>query len=70
MPTTTRTPRTKCYLHEMRHPVELPYEPHKYHICVICQFRLLEIAKTNFRFARGQQVIRISIQPELAKEIV
>jgi len=70
MPTTTRTPRTKCYLHEMRHPVELPYEPHKYHICLICQLRLLEIAKTNFRFERSQQVIRISIQPELEKKIV
>jgi hypothetical protein len=73
MPVTTKVPRTemtKCYIHEVRKPVKLPYEPHKYHICLICQFRLLEIAKTNFRFERSQQVIRISIQPELVKATV
>jgi hypothetical protein len=53
----------------MRQPLELPYEPHKYHICVICQIRLLEIAKTNFRFERSQQVVKISIQPELQKGV-
>jgi len=70
MPTTTRAPRTKCYLHEMRHPLELPYELHKYHICWICQSRLLEMAKTNFHFALRHQVITISMQPELEKEVV
>lgn len=66
MPTTTRT---KCYLHEMRQPLDLPYEPHKYHICLICQIRLLEIAKIDFRFERSQQVVKISIQPELQKKV-
>ncbi len=72
MPVTTRKPtrgtRTKCYLHEMQRPLELPYEPRKYHICWICQSRLLEIAKTDFRFELRQQVVSISIQPELQKE--
>lgn len=64
MPATTRN---KCYLHEMRHPVDLPYEPHKYNLCLICQLRLLEIAKTDFRFERSRQVVRISVQPEVLK---
>lgn len=64
MSTTTRAPRTKCYIHEMRDPLELSYEPRKYHICWICQSRLLEIAKTNFHFTLRQQVITISMQPE------
>jgi hypothetical protein len=29
---------------------------------------LLEIAKTNFRFERSQQVVRISIQSEILKK--
>jgi hypothetical protein len=70
MPTTTRTPRTKCYLHEMRHPLELPYEPHKYHICWICQTRLLEMAKSKFHFALRDQMITISMQPAIRKEPV
>ncbi len=70
MPTTIRAPRTKCYLHEMRDPLELSYELHKYHICWIWQSRLLEMAKTNFRLALRRQVVRISIQPELEKEVV
>jgi len=69
MPTTPRTPRTKCYVHEMRQPLDLPYEPHKYHLCLICQIRLLEIAKTDFRFECSKQVVKISIQPELQKKI-
>ena len=70
MPSATRTPRTKCYLHEMRQPLDLPYEPHKYHICLICQFRLLEIAKTKFRFECSKQVVTISLQPEREKATV
>lgn len=65
MPATTRV---KCYLHEMRHPLDLPYEPHKYNICLVCQLRLLEIAKTNFRFERSQHVVRISLQSEILKK--
>jgi len=69
MPTMTRTPRTKCYVHEVRQPLDLPYEPHKYHLCLICQIRLLEIAKTDFRFECSKQMVKISIQPELQKKI-
>ena len=69
MPVTTRE-MTKCYIHDVRKPVKLPYEPHKYHICLICQFRLLEIAKTKFRFECSKQVVTISLQPEREKEPV
>ena len=70
MSVTTKAPkgtRTKCYIHEMQRPLELPYEPHKYHICWICQSRLLEIAKASFSFRLQDHVVRISIQPELEK---
>ena len=73
MSATTKAPRTErkqCYIHEIRQAVKLLYEPHKYHICMICQLRLLEMAQTNFRFERSQQVVRISIQPELEKATV
>ncbi len=68
MPITTREPRTKCYLHEVQRPVDLPYEPYKYHICWICQLRLLEIAKINFRFELEHQVVTISVQPQVPEE--
>lgn len=71
MPVMPRKPsgtRSKCYLHEMQRPLELPYERHKYHICWVCQSRLLEMAKANFRFEHDHQVVSISIQPELQKE--
>jgi hypothetical protein len=64
------TTRAKCYIHEMRDPLNLPFEPHKYNICVICQLRLLEMAKSNFRFERNQHVVRFSTQSELTKESV
>jgi hypothetical protein len=69
MPTPTRTSRTQCYLHDTRKPLKVPYEPYKYHICLICQFRLLEMAKTDFRFECSQQVVKISIPPELQKKV-
>jgi len=65
---TSREPGTKCYIHEIRRPMELPYEPRKYHICWICQSRLVEMAKTNFRFALRHQEVTISAQPEVRKE--
>ncbi len=70
MPTPTRAPRTKCYIHEMRDPLVLAYELHKYHICWICQSRLLEIAKTNFHFALRDQVVTISTAPTAQKATV
>lgn len=72
MPVTTkapRAPRTKCYIHEMQRPMELPYEPHKYHVCWICHARLLEMAKASFRFELHHQVVTISIQPEVQKGV-
>lgn len=68
MPTMTRAPRTKCYLHEMQRPLDLPYEPYKYHICWVCKSRLLEIAKINFHFELSNQVVSISVQREVYKE--
>lgn len=70
MPTATRTSKPKCYIHEMRDPLELSYELHKYHVCPICQSRLLEMAKTNFHFALSNQVISISTAPRVQKAIV
>jgi len=70
MATTTHATKTKCYIHEMRQPLELAYELHKYHICWICQSRLLEIAKTNFHFALSDQVITISTAPKALKATV
>jgi hypothetical protein len=52
----------------MQRPLELPYERHKYHICWVCQSRLLEMAKVGFHFELEHQVVRISIQPEVQKE--
>ena len=67
MATPTRATKTKCYIHEMRDPLELSYELHKYHICWICQTRLLEIAKINFHFALSDQVVTISSAPKAQK---
>lgn len=70
MATATRASKTKCYIHEMRHPLDLPYELHKYHICWICQSRLAEIGKANFHFALHDQVVTVSIAPRVKKEVV
>ena len=69
MPATTRVPRTKCYFHELQRPPELPYDRFQHHVCWICQSRLLELAKNNFRFELRDQVVTISIQPEVQQEI-
>jgi hypothetical protein len=68
MPAKPRPSKTMCYIHEMRHPLELPYELHKYHICWTCQSRLLEIARVNFRFTLGDQTVTVSATPRAAKE--
>jgi len=70
MATTTRATKTKCYIHEMRDPLELSYELHKYHICWICQTRLLEMARANFHFALSNQVVTISSAPKVQKATV
>lgn len=69
MPIATRAPRTKCYFHEMQRPPELAYDRFQHHVCWICQARLLELAKTNFRFELNRQTVKISIQPEVLKEV-
>lgn len=69
MPAATRVTRTKCYLHETQRPAELPYDRFQHHICWICQSRLLELAKTNFHFELRQQLITISTQSEVQKEV-
>ncbi|MFQ5605330.1 MAG: hypothetical protein ACE5HS_18850 [bacterium] len=63
-----RTGRTKCYIHEMQRPLELPYKPLQYHICWICQSRLLELAKADFQFRLREQVVTISTAREIQKE--
>jgi len=69
MPITKATTRTKCYLHEVQRPAELPYDRFQHHICWVCQSRLLELAKSNFRFELRQQVISISTQSQFLKEV-
>jgi len=68
MPTVTRRPKTKCYIHEMRSPLEPAFDPRKYQICSICQARLLEMAKTNLRFALNDQIVTLSTANKDVKE--
>ena len=63
-------PGKKCYIHEMQRPLELPYIRWQYHICWICQSRLLELAKADFRFKLRDQQVTISITPEVEEEKV
>ena len=65
MPTTSRMPRTKCYFHEMQRPPELPYDRFQHHVCWICQSRLLELAKANYRFELREQIVTITVQSEV-----
>lgn len=64
----SKTQRTQCYIHEMRAPLDLPYERHKYHICLICRARLLELARVDFQYRRDENIITISAVPEGQKE--
>lgn len=68
MPKKPGRTRSKCYLHEMQRPLELPYERHKYHICWVCQSRLLEMAKAGVNFELQNQVVTISITSAVEKE--
>lgn len=61
----TRTSKIKCYIHDMRSPLEPPFDPRKYQICSICRARLLEMARANLRFAHGDQVVTISTSPRV-----
>lgn len=63
-----RTERTKCYIHEMQHPLDLPYERFKYHICWLCQTRLKELAKADFQFKHNDRVVTISITSEVQEK--
>ena len=60
--------RSKCYIHEMQRPLELPYERHKYHVCWVCQSRLLELAKVSFNFELGDQVVAVVVESKVEKE--
>ena len=64
----TRTGRTKCYIHEMQRPLDLPYSRLHHHVCWICHSRLLELAQTNFQFKLRDQVVTISIAPEVQEK--
>ncbi|NUO82221.1 hypothetical protein HUU05_19285 [candidate division KSB1 bacterium] len=56
--------RTKCYFHELQRPPELPYDRFQHHVCWICQSRLLELAKANYRFELREHVVSVALQPE------
>jgi len=60
----TQKQRTKCYIHEMQRPLELPYSRLQHHVCWICHVRLLELAKVDFQFKLRDQLVTISIKPE------
>jgi hypothetical protein len=64
----SRTGRTKCYIHEMQRPLELPYHRGQYHICWVCQSRLVELAKANYKLRLRDQLVTISIAPEVQAE--
>jgi hypothetical protein len=53
----------------MQRPPELAYDRFQHHVCWICQARLLELAKTNFRFELNRQTVRISVQTEVLTEV-
>lgn len=67
MAVTRKSARTQCYIHEMRQSLDLPYERHKYHVCLICQSRLLELARANFHFSYDQHVTALSVTPKIQK---
>jgi hypothetical protein len=48
--------------------MELPYERYKYHVCWICQSRLIELAKADFQFRLREQVVAITATPEVPEE--
>ncbi len=70
MPLMTESPRTgtKCYIHEMQRPLDLPYKRLQYHICRFCQARLLELAKADFQFKLRDQVVAVSITTEVQQK--
>ena len=59
----TKKGRTKCYIHDLQRPLELPYSRLQHHVCWICHVRLLELAQTNFRFKLREQIVTLSIKP-------
>ncbi len=69
MPITAHMPRTKCYFHELQRPPELPYNSFQHHVCWICQARLLELAKANYRFELREQVVMVSLQAEVGSVV-
>jgi len=68
MKASPRTGRTKCYIHEMQRPLDLPYKRLQYHVCWICQSRLLELAKADFQFKLGDQLVTLSVAQEVQEE--
>lgn len=64
----TRVSKINCYIHDMRSPLEPPFDPRKYQICSICRARLLEMAKTNLCFTLGSQIVTLTTAPKDVKE--
>ena len=62
-----RNGKTKCFIHEMQRPLDLSYSRFEHHVCWICQTRLQELARINFKFSLDQQnytVTELSGVPE------
>ena len=65
-----RNGRTKCFIHEMQRPMELSYSRFEHHVCRICQTRLQELARVNFKFSRDQQTFAISVLPGILEAAI
>jgi hypothetical protein len=54
----------------MQSPLDLPYSRLQYHLCWICHSRLLELAKVDYQFKLRDQMVTISIKPDVPEEKV
>lgn len=61
--------KKKCFIHEMRLPVDLRYDRFQHHICRHCQSRLQELADVNFQFSHGEQIITISVTTQIQDRV-
>ena len=61
--------RKKCYIHDLQRPLELPYSRLQHHVCWVCHVRLLELAQTNFQFKLRDQIVTLSVKPEVEEEV-
>jgi hypothetical protein len=48
----------------VQRPPELAYSSLYHHVCWICQARLLELAKANYRLALREHVVTVGLQSQ------